>query len=99
MPTRNLSRFAGPYEVEEDVTIGEIQTRRRQNSRKLSAQLRFAHIVPELDQADADHIAGYGITDPHRVAASLGLSFPAYEKRMRDLAARNLPASANFPTE
>lgn len=66
-----IARFPKHYEVEEDITTADILTRRRPT--------KFAddhdHYLGEVE-----HLEGYGITDPERVAKYLGVNPSTYEK-------------------
>ncbi|MBV6758400.1 hypothetical protein [Rhodococcus opacus] len=76
MPTRTLSRFSGPYEVEEDLTSAEIQARRRPDKR-IDYDTDVAY-----ELAEVEHLAGYGVRDRNRIAEHLGITAEAYEKRL-----------------
>ncbi|MFC9995770.1 hypothetical protein [Nocardia sp. NPDC127526] len=76
-------KSSGPWEVEEDVTFGEIAVRRRRGSGPPVTNGPTAGVF----EAEYAHIRSFGVTDTERLSAYFGLKVTTFEQRIHRAAA------------
>ncbi len=74
---------SGPWEVEEDLTFGEIAARRHRGSGPPVTNGATAGVFED----EYAHIRSFRVTDTERLAAYFGLNVKSFEKRIHRAAA------------
>lgn len=75
--------YSTPWEVDVDLSIGEIKASRRKSSGLPKGPLGYSETAIREEEA---HLRSFGVSQRDRIAEFVGLKFEAYEQRCtRDL--------------